>query len=67
LDLCKKFLTANMMYTRSQNYTNMVIGEHEIQTFEVVVVAFVVVIGMFLSPQVHIPYYLWTSDLNVNG
>ena len=30
--------TATMMYTRSQNYTNMVVGEHGIQTFEVVIV-----------------------------
>ena len=28
----------NMTYTRSQNYTNMVVGEHGIQTFELVVV-----------------------------
>jgi hypothetical protein len=26
------------MYTRSQNYTNMMVGENGIQTFEVVVV-----------------------------
>ena len=29
---------ANMTYTRLQNYTIMVLGEHGIQTFEVVVV-----------------------------
>ena len=34
----------NMTYTRSQNYTNMVVGEHGIQAFEVVVVAFNVAI-----------------------
>ena len=28
----------NIMFTRSQNYTNMVVGEHEIQTFKVMVV-----------------------------
>jgi hypothetical protein len=30
--------TVTMMYTRSQNHTNMVADENEIQTFEVVVV-----------------------------
>ena len=30
--------TTNMMYTRSQNYTNMVVGKHKIQTFKVVIV-----------------------------
>jgi len=29
---------ANMMYTRLQNYIDMVVGEHGIQTFKVVVV-----------------------------
>ena len=28
----------NMMYNTSQNYTNMMVGEHGIQTFEVVIV-----------------------------
>ena len=67
LGLCMKLWKnppANMMYTRSQNYTNMVIGKHGIQTFEVVVVTFVVVCLMFLPPQLHIPYYFWTSDLS---
>ena len=27
--------TANMTYTRLQNYIDMVVGEHEIQTFNV--------------------------------
>ena len=30
--------SANMMYTRSKNYINLVIGEHKMQTFKVVVV-----------------------------
>jgi hypothetical protein len=30
--------TANMTYTRSQNYTNIMVNEHGIQTFEVVLV-----------------------------
>ena len=29
-------LTVNILYTRSQNYTNMVVGEHRMQAFEVV-------------------------------
>jgi hypothetical protein len=37
--------TANMMYTTSQNYTNMVVGKHGIQTFEVNVVVVVVQCG----------------------
>jgi hypothetical protein len=32
------------MYTRSQNYTNLVIDEHGIQTFEVVVACVVVLL-----------------------
>jgi hypothetical protein len=35
---------ANVMYTCSQNYTNMVVGEHGIQTFEVVVVVVLVLV-----------------------
>ena len=30
--------TTNVLYTRFQKYTNMVVGKHEIQTFKVVVV-----------------------------
>ena len=44
--------TANMMYTRLQNYTNMMVGEHGIQTFEIMVV----VLFDILSPQVPNPY-----------
>ena len=32
--------SANMAYAISQNYTIMAVGEHGIQTFEVVVVVF---------------------------
>ena len=49
LDLFLKFWgisTTNMTYTRSQNYANMVVGEREIQTSEVVVV---VVLLLLLS------------------
>ena len=33
-----------MTYTRSQNYTNMVVGKHGIQTFKVAVVVVNVVV-----------------------
>ena len=39
-----KIPIVNIMSTRLQVYTNLVVGEHEIQTFEVVVVSFVVVV-----------------------
>ena len=44
--------TANMTYTRSQNYTNTVAGEHGIQTFGVVVV---VLLPILLSFDVFVP------------
>ena len=57
---------ANMVFTRSQNYTNMVVGKHGIQRFEVVVIVLLVFLLhlMFLSPPLHIPYYFWTSGLS---
>ena len=42
-----------------QNYTNMVVGELRIQTLQVAVAVL-----LLLSPQMHIPYYFWTSDLS---
>ena len=36
--------TFSMKYTRSQNYTNMMVGKYGIPTFEVVFVVFVVVV-----------------------
>ena len=54
-----------MTYTRSQNYTNMVVGKHGIQTFKVaVVVVNVVVVWCLCSPQMHIPYCFWTGGLS---
>ena len=41
-----------MTYTRSQNYTNMVVGKHGIQTFKVMVV---VVLLLLLSFNVFVP------------
>ena len=49
-----KFPTANMTYTRSQTYTNMVVGEHGTQAFEVVVVKVeVVVFDVFVPTSAH--------------
>jgi len=36
--------TVKMLYTRSQNYTNIMVGKHGIYIFKVVVVVVVVVI-----------------------
>ena len=43
--------TTNITYTRSQNYTNLVVGKHEIQTFKVMVV---VVVPLLIIICVHI-------------
>ena len=56
--------TANLTYNKSQNYTNIMIGKHELQTFKVVVV--VLLAFDVFSPQMHIPYYFWTSGLSKN-
>ena len=39
--------TANMTYTRSQNYTNMVVDKHGIQTFEILVVVLLRLLKLF--------------------
>jgi len=39
--------TVIMMYTRSQNYTNMVVGKHGIQTFEAGVVLLLLLLLLF--------------------
>ena len=58
--------TTNMMYTRSQNYTNMVIGEYVIQTLEVVIVLLISLLSfnIFVLTKLHIPYYFLTSGLS---
>ena len=45
-------LIANMTYTRSRNSTNVMIGKHEIQIFEVVIV---VLLLLMLSFDVFVP------------
>jgi hypothetical protein len=43
---------ANMTYIRSQNYTNIVVGKHRLQAFDVVVVMLLL---MLLSFDVFVP------------
>jgi hypothetical protein len=48
--------TANMTYTRLQNYTNMVVGKHGIQIFEVVVgvlLLFLLSLDVFVPTSAH--------------
>ena len=47
--------TTNMIYTRQLNYTNIVIGEYGIQTFEVVLLLLLMLSFDVFVPQVHIP------------
>ena len=58
--------TTNMIDTRSQNYTNMVAIEHRTRNSKLWLLCccFWYCCLMFLSPQVHIPYDLWTSGLS---
>ena len=53
--------TANMTYTRSQNCTNIVVGKHRIQAFEVVVVVLLLLLlslDVFVSKSAHRLYFL---------
>ena len=57
-----------MTYTRSQNYTNMMVGEHGIQTLRVMAVVLLFLLlsfDNFVVPKVHISHYLWTSELSI--
>ena len=55
--------TIIVAYTRSKNYTNMVVFEHEIQTFEIMVVVLLFLLLLFdiFVPHMHIPYHFWRS------
>ena len=55
-----------MKYTRLQNYTNMMVDEHGIQTFIVADVVLLVLLLLFdvLSPQLHVPYYFWAISFS---
>ena len=46
-------MTTDITYTRSQNYTNLVVGEHGIQTFTIVVV--VLLLLLFCRLHVFVP------------
>lgn len=49
--------TANMMYTQSQNYTNTMVGEHKIHTFEIVIVMLLLVLlsfAIFVPTSTHL-------------
>jgi hypothetical protein len=63
--------TVNMTYTRSQNYTNMMVGEHEIQSFEVVVVVLLFLLLLFdvlVPTSAHPLLYLdkWCVQIYLN-
>ena len=45
--------TANVMYTRSQKYTNMVVGERGIQSFKVVLLLLLVSFNVFVPTRAH--------------
>ena len=62
---------ANMTYTRSQYYLDMVVGEHGIQMFKVVVVVFLVLLlsfDVFVSTSAHPLLFLdkWCLHVYLN-
>ena len=63
--------TANMTYTKSQNYTNMVDGKHGIQTFKSVVVVLLLLLlffDIFVPTSAHPLLFLnkWVVQLYLN-
>ena len=58
--------TANMMYTRSQYYQNLVVGRHGIHTFEIVVV--VLLFDVFVPTSGHPLLFLdkWLVQIYLN-
>ena len=54
----------NMTYTRPQNYTNRVAQEYAHSKLWLLWCCHWCCHLMFLSPQVNIPYYFWTSGLS---
>ena len=60
--------TANMAYTRSQTYTNMLVGEHGIQAFEDEVVM-LLSIDVFVPTSAHPLLILdkWFVQIYLNG
>ena len=60
--------TTNMMYIRLQSYTNMVGGEHGIQTFEVVVVVLLLLLLLLFNVLCAFLIFLdnWFVQINLN-
>lgn len=56
-----------MTYTKLQNYANMMVSEHGIQTFKIIIVVvsvITIVVVWYLYPQkVQIPYYFKRNGL----
>ena len=62
---------ANMTYTRSQTYKNMVVGKHGIQTCDVVVVALLLLwlsFDVFVPTSAHLLLFLdkWFVQIYLN-
>ena len=57
--------TANMMYTRSQDYTNTMIGKHEIQTFKIVVVMLLLLLLWCANPSLFLDKWFVQVYLNI--
>ena len=59
-----------MTHTRLQNYTNMVVGEHEIETFEVVVVVLLLLLSfdVFVLTSAHPLFFMdkWFVQMYLN-
>ena len=53
--------SVNMTHTGSMNYTNMIFGEHKMQTFKVVVVVLLLLLllcGVFVPTSAHALLFL---------
>lgn len=61
--------SVNMTYTRVQNYTNMMVTEHEnanICSCGCCVVNFAIGVWCFYKHKMNIPYHFWPSGLSKN-
>ena len=59
----------NMLYINMNNYTSMMVGEHELQTFKIVVDLSLLLLSCdVLFPQMHIPIMLdkWFVQMRLN-
>ena len=60
-----------MMYTKLQNYTNMVVGEYGMQTFEIMVVVlllWLLLFDVFVPTSAHLLLFLdkWFVQIHLN-